>query len=438
MGLFDVFKCDVKVHLTQKVFFPGNVVSGFVDVKVKSAITFVGIRVKVTAKERVVITRRERRGKHTHTRRYAASSSLWKQLLTLAGQLKNSKNRTEQTLPPGNYVFPFQFQIPMGVPPSFVRNTSDDRASLTYCIKAYIDIPRGKDAKFREYFTVLSPIPAAQWIERGPVSVDRTWRVTCCCFDKGVVSARIYMDRSLFAIDRDSCTIYADIDNSQGKEPVNSLEVSLNNHVEYRAQGRIERNVVRVGHNVIQQVIPAGGRGVIQGIVPVPRSAVPTVATMNCTSSYVMSIELNIPNASDPAHSFPVMLSHCVDETNTMPPVSITHMRCAVIPAGAVTPEFYYALPPHPVCQPVLPPLPPPPMAPMMVYGAPTFGIMPQAATWDAAVSVLPTGQESLNGPSEEAMNSPMPPGPPPPGYPQAAYSQPGPATSSAVAPLVL
>ena len=437
MGLFDVFKVDVRVRLDRHVYYPGNAITGVVEANVTSPISFVAIRVKVTAKERVVITKQEityyqdqngMQQQRSTPRTYCASTAVWKQLLTLCGQMKNGGSRMSQTLPPGRYVFPFQFVLPLGVPPSFIRNSGDDRAALTYCVKAYVDIPNGKDAKVREYLTVLSALPISQWAHKAPLSVDRQWNVTCCCcISKGVVSARIYMDRSLFAIDRDSVMIYADVDNTRGEEPVQSLEVSLRNCIQYRAQGQAETNYVTVGHNLIQQVVPPGQRGIIQGIVPVPRNAVPTVSTMNCTSTYTMDIELNIPMASDPKHSFPVVLCQSVDETNAQMPVG-QQQQMMCIPPGVVTPEYYYAPPPHPAMQPILPPLPPPPMVQMVVYGAPMYAVAPQAGYWDSCVG-------NPNAPPAPLGGAPTGPyqSPPPPGGPQ-SYSTP---PSGMAAPLL-
>ena len=261
---------------------------------------------------------------------------------------------------------------------------------------------------------MISALPISQWAQKAPLSVDRAWNVTCCCcISKGVVSARIYMDRSWFAIDRDSVMIYADVDNTRGEEPVQSLEVSLRNCIQYRAQGQAETNYVTVGCSHIPQLVPPGQRGIIQGIVPVPRDAVPTVSTMNCTSTYTMQVALNIPMASDPMHSFPVVLCQSVDETNAQMPVG-QHLFVMCLPPGTVTPEYYYSPPPHPSAAPVLPPLPPPPMAPMVAYGSPVYAATPPAY-WDGSsnhVSGAAAASSAVAAPSQPApvvVTSPQP-----------------------------
>ena len=122
MGLFDVFKVDVRVRLDRHVFYPGNAITGVAEVNVSSPISFVAIRVKLTAKERVSITKDEithyqdqhgvRQQRRT-PRTYSTTTAILKQLLTLCGQMKNGGSRMSQTLPPGRYVFPFQFVLPL-------------------------------------------------------------------------------------------------------------------------------------------------------------------------------------------------------------------------------------------------------------------------------------------------------------------------------------
>jgi hypothetical protein len=276
------------------------------------------------------------------------------------------------------YTYPFQFQLPVNLPPSFASRSSDDRADMQYYVKAYVDIPHGRDAVNKQHFTVLSAMPQQQWVHRAPAQVDRYWDVTCCCcVGKGKCAARLFMDRTVIAIDRDQLFITADIDNSGCEEPVESLEITLTSTIEYSARGVRDRNVQRVGQTFLKNKVEAGAKGRIQGVVPVNRNACPTVSTRNCTVSYVVSIELNIPMASDPQHSFPVVLTHCVDETNFLPPVSVNGQAQGMWGGGYQAQEFFYQPPPTP-CYAYNPlPLPPPPQAMMWQAPPPAFQMLP-------------------------------------------------------------
>lgn len=467
MGFFDSWKVKVHVFLKYQVLFPGNVVEGFVQIENSGHVDFVAIRVKACGKDKTYLKRNEGMDDDGNSivRTYTQSSVVYKQLVTLAGQMKCTGSRQSQQLPPGTYTYPFQFQLPTTIPPSFAKRCGDgDMADIMYYVKAYVDIPMGRDAAVKQHFTVLNAMPAQQWVHRNPVTVDRQWHVTlCCCIDKGNVNGRLFMDRTVIAINRDNLLICADIDNSAGQEPVESLEISLINNLIYRAQGVEERNRVVAGRNFINQGVAAGQRGRIQGVIPIPRDIVPTVTSFNVTSTYLVQIELNIPMASDPSHQFPVILTHAVDDTNFLPPV--TFEQCQYRPWNRNEPhEFYYQPPPQPVYAYQPAPCPPPPGVNMWAPPPPAFGIMPAQQGWSAPTAYqqnappppMPLGQIQWNSGapmSEMPMQQPPPPppvvgtygaqqqqqGPPPPqqNYQGERQQQPAAAGGNAQQPLL-
>ena len=360
MGFFDSWKVDIKTYLKHPVLFPGNIIEGYVEIKAKSEIDFVAVRVKLTGKEKVRVERMVDTGRNDEnghsireSRTFSSSNVVYKQLVTLAGAMKCSGSRQNFKMPAGTWTYPFAFQLPMDLPPSFSQRASDDMADCLYYIKAYVDIPMGRDANHKTHFTLLKPMPASQWGHAAPVSVDRYFDITCCCcVDKGKVNARMYMDRTLISMDRDNLTVCVAVDNTAGKEPVEGVEFSLSNLLVYTVNApwqRIEEtNRVRVGHNFIKQEVPAGEKGLIQGVIPIPRDITPTLKTWGVSSEYSIQLELNIPWASDPSHTFPVIVAQAVDDNNFTPPVVFNNCSYQSMPKGQ-HPEFAYTPPPQPV-----------------------------------------------------------------------------------------
>ena len=342
---------NIKTNLKNHVFFPGNVVEGFVEITTTSDISMVAVRCKATGKEKVVCRRRRKQGKRHYTETCRESHPFYKQLITLAGQMKSSGQRQSIEVPPGQYTYPFAFQLPMDIPASFAKSAGDDYAAVVYYVKAYVDIPYGRDAVSKQLITVIKPMPMRQWVHHAPCHVESTWDVKmCCCIDKGTVKGRIFMDRSMIAIDRDNLVVCADIDNTNGKEPVNALEVSLINFLKYKAKHMTERNRVREGHVFIRNVqIPPGQKGRIAGVIPLPRGLVPTMNLWCVSSSYFIDIELDIPWATDPKQTFPVIIGQTVDETDFAPDIPFQENRYQHI--GKQYQEFYYQPPPQPVYQ---------------------------------------------------------------------------------------
>lgn len=361
LNLFDSWKVGVSVHLKRDVYYPGNVVEGFVEINCSGPITMVAVRVKATGKEKIIVKRQKQVDMgvdddgmpitETQTETLMESCSVYKQLITLAGQTKMSRNRQSIEVPAGRYTYPFAFQLPVDIPPSFAKRAGDDMADIAYHIKAYVDIPMGRDAQHRNYFTVVKPMPQSQWIARAPSTQDRQWDITfCCCIDKGRVQARMFMDRTHIAMDRDNLVVCADIDNTNGKEPVKSLEVKLMHKLVYTASWVTETNVINEGTQFVNNEIAPGQKGRIAGVIQLPRGLIPSLTTFNVISEYWVDIELNIPMASDPKHRIPVIIAQAVDETNFTPPVTWGSNPYQRIMKGQC-PEFYYQPPMNPCYQ---------------------------------------------------------------------------------------
>jgi hypothetical protein len=384
MGLFDCFRCKALVFLKHDVFFPGNVVEGYIELDASSDIEVVGVRVKLCGKEKTEVTRSMGNSRHT----YWSTAVVLKQLVTLAGNMKSTKNREHTVIPKGKYTYPFLFQLPMNLPPSFHRSVADgDSATILYYVKAYVDIPKGRDVASKRHFKVLCAIPHRQWAAPNPMTRTQHFDVKlCCCYSKGAVEGHFWMDRTLIAIDRDSFTVCVDVDNTHGEEPVESLEVTLLNILTYTAGGHTDTNRVSSGRNYIKQRVEKGQKGRIQGVIPVKRDIVPTCTGNNMSSRYVVRIELNIPWASDPVVDIPVIVSHVVDESNTLPPVEFERCTYRALPSNEF-PEFFYYPPAVPVyTYAPIPTFTAPAGAPMYYSeGQPTFAVLPpQSCEWGA------------------------------------------------------
>jgi hypothetical protein len=401
MGFFDSWKVKINTNLRHSVLYPGNVLEGVVELRVDGYIDFTAVRIKVTGKERVHI-RRERSGPNPDdppvVENYRESCVVYKQLVTLAGAMKTMPGGFSGQMPPGVYYYPFAIQLPTNIPPSFSKRVTDDYAEILYYLKAYVDIPMGRDAVHRAHFTVVRPMPISQHAEMAPVNVDKVFDVTCCCcIDKGKVHAILHMDRTLIAIDRDNLTVCCDIDNSRGQEPVKSLEISLINNLTYKADYVTEKNRVVAGKHFLEREIPPGQKARIAGVIPLPRNIVPSLTTFNLQSDYKITIEMNIPWASDPMQEFNVILAQSVDETNYSPRVFWQENKYVRLGKGQFTgPEMYYQPPPQPVYQCVPIPLAPPPNVNMYSYNitVPPLGL--PSVMWEQQNMPMVQGQAAV------------------------------------------
>ena len=399
MGLFDSWKVKVNCNLRHTALYPGNIMEGVVELNVSSAIPFNAVRLKVTGKERVHI-RRERQSPDPNdppvVENFRESCVVFKQLVTLAGAMKTMPGGSGGIIPAGTFYYPFAFQLPTNIPPSFSKRVNNDFAEIVYYVKTYVDIPMGRDANHHTHFAVLLPMPATQHNMPMPFNVDRRFTEKCCwCVDDGSVSVRMYMDRTLIAIDRDNLMVCCDIDNIMGTSPVESVEISLINNLTYKADYITEKNRVVAGKHFLKQQIQAGDKHRVAGVIPLPRDIVPSLTTFNVRSEYMITIELNIPWATDPCQNIDVIVAQSVDETNFSPQVFYKENKYSRLKKGQFThPELYYQPPPSPVYQCVPIPLPPPPSANFFTYhfDVPPIGI--PSTTWEAQNRPMVSGQQ--------------------------------------------
>jgi hypothetical protein len=171
------------------------------------------------------------------------------------------------------------------------------------------------------------------------------------------VTGRLHVGRTFLALDRDNIVIAAELDNTKGQEPIESLEVSLWSHCTFRAPGigSMDENVPE-GTFFMKQTIPPGTKGRIAGTIPLTRHLSPSLVTWSITCGYSICVELNIPRASDPKHTFPITLVQSVDETGVLPRVSWTSNPYTSIPDTKPV-GCYYSLPARPCVEPKLIPL---------------------------------------------------------------------------------
>lgn len=97
-------------------------------------------------------------------------------------------------------------------------------------------------------------------------------------------------------------------------------------------------------------------KGRIAGTFNLPRSSTSSAQTPLITSTYKITMELEIPWASDPVHEFNVVVAQTVDVSNTCSPILFSDSNQQCSQKGQLSlPEMGYAPPPQPVfnCQPI-------------------------------------------------------------------------------------
>ena len=325
MALASAKSVALSVQLRHGVLFPGNVVEGvvFVTVTGQGIADYQALRVKIVGKEKVCIVE----GDDDLQNDYFASNVLFKHLITLNGNAKSNSNPISQPLPPGQYHYPFAFQLPYDLPASFHRRRMlEDTIDVEYAAKAYIQAASEKRyVRHKAWFTVVRPSPQRQWSKKIPTDKLSSWQLTMCgCIAKGVVKADLSIEQSFLAMDRDAIVVTAIVDNSQGKEPVKSMTVSLGHHLSYHTEEKKDRDFTKEMTRVAKNEIAAGQRGRIETRLPLRADLIPSFCLSLMKSEYVVEIEFDIPWATDPSQQLPILLVQTVDEKNIVPSIGFT------------------------------------------------------------------------------------------------------------------
>ncbi|KAK7194943.1 Arrestin (or S-antigen), N-terminal domain containing protein [Novymonas esmeraldas] len=151
-------KASLSLQCETDTLTPGTVFSGVLIVDVHEKLRFTALRVRLRGREESYVRRRRKHGSH---RVYRFFTHL-EQLITLFGSSKEAASRSEAQLEPGTYSYPFSFNVPMHIPPSFVEERFEYGCSMHYSLKAILDIRNGFDGSASLFLTVSPLAPVGQ------------------------------------------------------------------------------------------------------------------------------------------------------------------------------------------------------------------------------------------------------------------------------------
>eukprot|EP00878_Enallax_costatus_P040845 GHUV01047241.1.p1 GENE.GHUV01047241.1~~GHUV01047241.1.p1 ORF type:complete len:286 (+),score=64.25 GHUV01047241.1:195-1052(+) len=174
-------KVQVYVHAEKSFYYAGDVVTGSVFLHVAERTTFKKCNIKVTGVEKVAWEERHGSGKYRHTEHYKGKYHIFQNKLPLMG---------EGTLEPGDYQWPFSFQLPNNIPGSFSYQGGHTRASIEYKIKADCD----QTGMFKPDFKKTIKIEVLQQYKAAPAPIDLAAEEPIsywCCFNKGLIGLKV-------------------------------------------------------------------------------------------------------------------------------------------------------------------------------------------------------------------------------------------------------
>ncbi|XP_045216632.2 arrestin domain-containing protein 3-like isoform X2 [Mercenaria mercenaria] len=236
------------------VFYPGQHVSGRVDLKLFGELKVTAINLSVQGYADVHWTERSG-GKHKHTRHYSSNETYFNDTVCLfSGKQQSGKDSVK--LQAGRYSYPFNFQLPLGIPSSYEATIGRVR----YFLQSDIDIPWAFDKHTRRMITVVNLLDL-NTIPNAMNGTSRTNQKTLCCLccESDPICAMLAVDRIGY-VPGEAIVFRSEINNNSNREMTCS-KANLVMQVRYHATTKT-RTVYNIVNQMVHGKIEGGGTDV--------------------------------------------------------------------------------------------------------------------------------------------------------------------------------
>lgn len=218
-------KGKIHVNTEKPTYYPGEWVNGNVFVDFKEDVECDGIVVKCKGKEKVYWQETRTRtvddgDGESHQESYEVDFDGSKEFFH--EKIKLSKGRS--CIPAGQWIYPFQFQLPMDLPASFKfkdncwsgGENNKIKAKVQYGFKGTVDVAGhfAKDLKGKSEIAVLSA--PLNTIPIGKMTKTETVKV-CCCIPRGDVEMSVEADKGAYFVG-ETAHIEVNVDNRSKSE----------------------------------------------------------------------------------------------------------------------------------------------------------------------------------------------------------------------------
>ncbi|GFR83465.1 arrestin domain-containing protein 3-like [Elysia marginata] len=214
------------------VYYAGSMIQGHVTVQLNESMKMRGIRLNIEGKARVHWTERHREGRHrahraghrhhvhrpghvvgnSDFRHYYGDEQYFDQDILLHGIWPSQCSNTTE-LHQGVHTFPFQLQLPAGLPSSF----EGQHGHVRYVVSCKIDKPWKFDHKTKRPFTIISILDLnsqPSYMQRLQASAEKT--LCCLCCQSGPITATFSLDRQDY-VPGEAIGLHADISNGSSR-----------------------------------------------------------------------------------------------------------------------------------------------------------------------------------------------------------------------------
>jgi hypothetical protein len=332
---------NLRIGLVQSApnqsYYPGSTITGSLLLDVDEPKSFNQILIQFSGRSYVHWTESRTEGSGDNQRTVTYTYSSTEPYVDLVAPLWNSQQSPDGKLPPGQYNWPFSFNLPPTAPSSFEGSVGNIRYSLVGKIVTGL-------LKFNH--SVELRIPVQQLVKitdprlLQPVRQEVQKTICCLCCASGPIVMTVAVPKTGFCIG-EPFQLHASLENGSNRRL--TMNASIAQRVVYYAQGHRHfggKTLLSIGSDEIE---PQASRN-WDPTITIPTNDVEIIHETSCRNigvTYTLHVTCQVPRAFDLSIPIPIQLGNCRDEQTTVaaPPPQ---------PGPPQQPQDAYPPPPEP------------------------------------------------------------------------------------------
>jgi len=229
-----------------------------------------------------------------------------------------------ELLMPGQYSYPFNIMIPMGLPATFYesdkRHGRDYSARVSYKLQCECD-SSGFLSRDIEYEVPIVMLECALSSIEQPVVEHTEGVMFCCCIPKGDVTIKASFDKNAY-MPGENAYIVVDV-NNESESNVDEINAKLMRSLRLRADGQDMSHTEVMREITIPGVPPGEKREDLRVALPMTYEqkwgrdfdqVKPGVNSRHITCNYYITIEASVPMAPDIQLHLPITIYNAAPE----------------------------------------------------------------------------------------------------------------------------
>jgi hypothetical protein len=346
---------NLRIGLVQSApnqsYYPGSTITGSLLLDVDEPKSFNQILIQFSGRSYVHWTESRTEGSGDNQRTVTYTYSSTEPYVDLVAPLWNSQQSPDGKLPPGQYNWPFSFNLPPTAPSSFEGSVGNIRYSLVGKIVTGL-------LKFNHVVELRIPVQQLVKITDPrllqPVRQEVQKRICCLCCASGPIVMTVAVPKTGFCIG-EPFQLHTSLENGSSRRL--TINATITQRVVYYAQGHTRLGGKALLNIASDEIEPRDTRN-WDPTITIPTEGVDTIHETSCRNikvTYTLNVVCRIPRAFNLSLAFPIQLGNCRDEQQTAP-AGPPQQPAAVYPP-AFQPAGPPSLPPNQPSAAYLPPV---------------------------------------------------------------------------------